>query len=812
MNSNNSLIKRNITILIFVFAVFLSPAQETVEIIPDSLTYQPIKLSDVPLKLAKTIGQTKEILNELISDKEIAKLKQVNDSILNLVEQNEALLKSEMEIRSIRYLENRKLQLQFQKGIVDNEIGNLTGIIKDLSRSIQYFNDEKIIWTNTKGTIRELEFLETIVKRIDLTIIQLDSAKLKVAQQAEDMLLTLDRSSEVSTNISLLLSDLNEAIKEQERKLLDNQHPTIFNLNYSFENLKFNSALRNYLKSEWREIKTFITSSTNLFVFILFLFIVLLSIFIYYQNRFKKIAQNVSNYYQKKLIIVLSKPISASVLLTILSTAIFFRNLPLGFRDLLAVLVVIPLIIIIKQLLNKKLLFTVYVFAVIMLLNILLDILSPENIIFRFYLLLLALVEIYFIYHFLFHIVKDLGYTKRNGLLNILGYLFLTMAITGFYGAIMGNVMLAKDFLIAVNVVVIMGTILYASLVTINGLIITILDVKALSKINFFNNHQTVIKKRIIRFFNILFGFFFVVIFLKQLNVWIIIKDAIVDFFTQKWKIVNLEFSLTTVLVFILVIYLTILISKTIQIILEDDILNKMPLDKGLPHSISMVAKYTLITAGVLMAVSVAGMPLTSLTVILGAFGVGIGFGLQNIFNNLVSGLILLFERPVQIGDTIEIGTLIGKVRSIGIRASNIQTFDGAEVIVPNGHLISNEVINWTLSDQQRRIEVIVGVSYSSDPHQVHKLMMQVLSDHKEIMQDPEPRVLFNEFGESSLDFRLLFWTKAYSEWLRIRSEIVFEIFDLLKENNIEIPFPQRDIHVRSIEQELKVVTPSNKK
>jgi small-conductance mechanosensitive channel len=204
-------------------------------------------------------------------------------------------------------------------------------------------------------------------------------------------------------------------------------------------------------------------------------------------------------------------------------------------------------------------------------------------------------------------------------------------------------------------------------------------------------------------------------------------------------------------------------------------------------------------------------MPLTSLTVLLGAFGVGIGFGLQNIFNNLVSGLILLFERPVQIGDTIEVGTLIGKVKSIGIRASNIQTFDGAEVIVPNGHLISNEVINWTLSDQQRRIEVIVGVSYDSDPHKVQKLMMQILTNHKEIMQDPEPRVFFNELGESSLDFRLLFWTTSFSEWLRIRSEIVFEVFDLLKENDIEIPFPQRDLHVKSIEQKLKIETSSNK-
>jgi len=216
------------------------------------------------------------------------------------------------------------------------------------------------------------------------------------------------------------------------------------------------------------------------------------------------------------------------------------------------------------------------------------------------------------------------------------------------------------------------------------------------------------------------------------------------------------------------------------------------------------MAKYTLVTLGVVLAVSAAGIPVTSLTVVLGAFGVGIGFGLQNIFNNLVSGLILLFERPIQIGDTIEFGTLMGVVRSIGIRSSNIRTFDGAEIIVPNGNLISNEVINWTLSDQTRRIEVIVGVSYSSDPHQVKEILLKVLKDHKDIVKDPEPNVLFRDLGESSLDFRMLCWTSDYDQWIRIKSEIIFMVFDALKAANIEIPFPQTDLHLRSIDQDVE--------
>jgi small-conductance mechanosensitive channel len=188
------------------------------------------------------------------------------------------------------------------------------------------------------------------------------------------------------------------------------------------------------------------------------------------------------------------------------------------------------------------------------------------------------------------------------------------------------------------------------------------------------------------------------------------------------------------------------------------------------------------------------------LTIIFSAFSVGIGFGLQNIFNNLVSGVILLFERPIQLGDTVEVGTLIGRVQSMGIRSSNIKTFDGAEVIVPNGQLISQEVVNWTLTDQHRRIEVISGVAYGSDVHKVKELLMGVLNEHPDIMKEPNPQVLFNAMGDSSLDFRMLFWTAKFDDWLRVKSEIVFAVHDILYANNIEIPFPQRDLHIRSMD------------
>ena len=186
-----------------------------------------------------------------------------------------------------------------------------------------------------------------------------------------------------------------------------------------------------------------------------------------------------------------------------------------------------------------------------------------------------------------------------------------------------------------------------------------------------------------------------------------------------------------------------------------------------------------------------------------GALGVGIGFGLQELVNNFVSGLILMFERPIQTGDTVEIGSLIGEVRRIGIRSSTVRTLDGAEVIVPNAKLVSNELVNWTLSDRLRRIDVPVGVAYGTDPSRVIDILVETAGSHPKALQYPSPQALFQGFGDSSLDFVLRFWTGDFDNWRQVRSDATVNVNNALKAAGVEIPFPQRDLHVRSVTREI---------
>jgi small-conductance mechanosensitive channel len=299
--------------------------------------------------------------------------------------------------------------------------------------------------------------------------------------------------------------------------------------------------------------------------------------------------------------------------------------------------------------------------------------------------------------------------------------------------------------------------------------------------------------------------------YLKNLNIFDEISDWLRNWVTEPRQLGDSVFTFGSVLLFVAVVYGAIYVANLINMAIETEDYKKQFKKRTAWGSTKLIVRFIIITAGFMIGIIASGIPLTQLTVLMGALGVGIGFGLQNIFNNLVSGLIIAVEKPISVGDMVELGTDTGWIKEIGIRASNMQTFEGAEIIVPNGELISNRVTNWTLSNKRRRMEIIVGVAYKSDPHQVNDLLLNVLESHPEILKLPEPGIFFNAMTDNSLDFKLNFWISDFVEGKRIRSEVLFTIFDVLKENGIEIPFPQRDLHLRSVDQDITIQTNSPK-
>ena len=258
----------------------------------------------------------------------------------------------------------------------------------------------------------------------------------------------------------------------------------------------------------------------------------------------------------------------------------------------------------------------------------------------------------------------------------------------------------------------------------------------------------------------------------------------------------SISVSLEDVLAFVLVVWAAKLLSGFIRFVLQEDVYSRRGVPQGKAFAASRLLHYVILAVGLVVGMGVLGVDLTKVTVLLGAFGVGIGFGLQNVVNNFVSGLILLFEQPVHVGDFVEVGDLYGQVQQIGIRASTVRTRQGAEIIVPNSLLISEKVTNWTLTDQLRRISLPVGVSYSAAPQKVIEVVEAAAGAHPRVLKNPPPKALFVGFGDSSINFDLRVWTDQFADWPKLRSEVAVAVHDAVQAAGMSFPFPQREVRL----------------
>jgi small-conductance mechanosensitive channel len=268
--------------------------------------------------------------------------------------------------------------------------------------------------------------------------------------------------------------------------------------------------------------------------------------------------------------------------------------------------------------------------------------------------------------------------------------------------------------------------------------------------------------------------------------------DAVLD---AQLKAGELTVSLGHVFSFVAVIFGAWVTTRVVVFMLDEDVYPRMKLARGIPYALSTMVRYGLLLAGFFAALATLGLDLTRLTVLVSAFGLALGFGMQQIINNFVSGLILLFERPVQVGDLVQLTDLSGEVKRIGIRASVVRTLDGAEVVIPNSDLIQNQVTNWTLSDRRRRVTLEIGITYGTEATRVLGILVEIAKRDPRVSTDPAPEALFTGFGASSLDFQLRFWTED-PLWMRVKSDIGVALQQALREAEIGVPFTTITVQV----------------
>lgn len=289
---------------------------------------------------------------------------------------------------------------------------------------------------------------------------------------------------------------------------------------------------------------------------------------------------------------------------------------------------------------------------------------------------------------------------------------------------------------------------------------------------------------------------------MQEFRVFRPVFEALREVFTYQVSYGQLSLSLGDVAVFVVAVFLAFWIASLVKVLLHEEVLPRLALADGVDHSIAALTYYGVLILGLLGALSAAGFKLSQLSLLLGALGVGIGLGLQDVVKNFVSGLILMFERPLKPGDVVDIAGTTGRVHEIGMRATTLRTFDGADVVVPNGALLTDKFTNWTLRDRGKRMDVDVGIAYGTDAALAIRVLEQATRETPKVAAEPAPAVLFLGLGDSALNFSVRAWTDEFDDSAIVRSDLVTRLYTALADAGIEIPFPQRDITLRAVAPE----------
>ncbi|MEJ2104148.1 MAG: mechanosensitive ion channel [Ignavibacteriaceae bacterium] len=795
--------------IIYCFLFFLSigfvftnlaqeqPVQQTEPKQKELISY---KVSEIPAKLEVAQTYLAKLNADIISLDELAKsnkeLEAVNKSYNILRKQTDSL---NLETEYSTTLKEFRQKWIAHKEKISDWVSIVTSRTEKLDETKKDLLNTKDIWDRTYKLALEEEAPAELINSIrDLTY-TLNSTELDLTKEINSSLSLQTKLSEQNIDVDLTLSKIEDLLKEKERDVFAQNAPRIWE---SFSTVEDSTGLTDQFGKIWksylRTADEFIENNKDRIIqdFILFLFFVL----IIYTLRF--VSKNIKERDDKVSLAIklFERPISTAFLIFLLFTVLFYEDAPDIFFNIMRILVVFPLLRILVHILKPVLRIPLFYFCGLVILQQFMTSSGSGTPVERALLLIVTILTLLGLILFILNKIpmkafEQVANQSRALFISKLSIIIISLAIiSNILGYVMLGVVIINGMLNSTYGIILLIT----AALALNALIVISLQTKPAQKINIIRNQGSIIKITLAKIINVAVFIWSLYMIMKNF----FIKDEVIGWLEETlgrvWEIGNLKISIGNILLFFISIWLAVQIARFVRFVLEGDVLPRLNLARGVPGAISSIMTYLIIGFGIIIAMVTAGIDLSSFALLAGALGVGIGFGLQDLVRNFISGLILIFERPIQIGDAVQVDDISGRVLKIGIRSSLIKTWQGAEVIVPNGILISNKLVNWTLSDQLRRIDIKTGVSYGTDVKLVMQTLLKCATDHQQILTKPAPYVLFNDFAESYLEFELRCWTSNYTDWIFIKSEIMVAIDEAFARAKIVIPFPQRDLHLKS--------------
>lgn len=774
--------------------------QDTVEVI-----IQAIPVTDIIIKATEVNTQLREKRNFLLEEEE----KQAISSRTDTLNFRLALLREDPRVHQIEELNLRSLEnLQSEWSFIDNQFEseqeNLNDHLQETEKQRAEIDQLLSVWELTAETVDKESAADLVIQQINTT---LEDIRHTESLFQSDSKFIQEILVEISTGV-IFTNEVIEAIlsakQEVARSLLSLDHPPIWK---EFQRKKDSIIV---FKQQRSVVDDFLLGMRDfdsqyrqrMWLHLLLSITIIILVFIIFRN----LRHNIPDPDTPEIRAVkniTSRPLASGWLISVILSFILYGSLPEPVVLIIALLMFPPTIIILRLLITGNARKYIYLPLIAMIMVEMNRIGYTDTLLSRLWLLLIILfsmLTVALIFGRKSHreLITSIRYGKLLTIVSFAVFILLVIALfANFAGAIALSEFLAYSVIESATVTLFT----YAVVATLHSIITTMVHSNLLTKSSILSQHKELIFKRLKGIINLVAIILLINFIFRIFNIWDPVYAWLKNVFTYTIQVGSMEFTLWNIVLGFFILWLTIQISGMVRTFFETEAGLRDRMRKGAPGAVSLILRITIITIGFLVAFAAAGLQMDKLAILLGALGVGIGFGLQNIFNNLVSGIILAFERPIKEGDIIEVGPLLGIVREIGIRSSVIRTYDGSEVIVPNGNLISNELINWTRTDMRRRAEVLVGVAYGTDPQRVIDLLLETVNACDRVLNHPEPVALFVGFGESSLDFRLLFWLADADIRLQIQSEVAVLVNRAIVEAGITIPFPQRDLHVKTVDQ-----------
>ena len=756
-----------------------------------------IELSAIPTEAAKITVKLKDIKEELTENADVREIETV---IVSYISSIDMLLQdpiySNLEHQTIRELQKLRQQWKIYNQELKTTEQTLNERIALYDKRRKTLKEYSELWSETHINATKVSAPPAIQEHIATVIVAIEDLR-NHAKTNYDKFLT---GSNLITTRVVAIDEKLEQIDEAEGILSANifhqNQPPLFQLisESTFEPIHYISGIVTNLTEKYNEFVIYNMNHPQEQV-VMILGSLIIMIFVGYFNylfRKKKLFVSKASL-QKSEYFFIGLPFSTTIILIVLLSVVAFVDAPRSVREMLLFLIMIPTIRIILTVVQKRILPYFYLYFGLYFLSLMEKNALSYGIDDRMLNLLISIGLIALIVKMIqdkvadfiaFGIIKKIVYRSLPVIV-----LFLAVSVlANLYGAMLLSEKITHGVFTAIHASIIFSVLT----IILSGYVIISLRRRISTASNILDKYALKIEKTttfVIKLFMIVW---WLKVIIRIVGLDAKLSEAMDYILELSWVVGSTTISVESIVSFTMILVGTWLLSRFVGIVLEVEVFSRVKLPRGMPTAISTVLNYIIVISGVLIALSSLGVTTEQFALVFGALGVGIGFGLRNIIANFVSGVIMVFERPIQIGDTIEVDNTMGKVMKIGTRASAIQTFDGSEVIMPNEQFISSKIINWTLSDERRRKTLNIKVAFDSDIEAVLKIMLDVALAHKSVLKDPEPLPTFQGFGDYYLEFKLYYWLA--DNLIVAQSDIAIGVYKRLKEEKIATPMPIQEL------------------